>query len=76
MTFDSGAAPQFFVDPIGTVCTIVADVEPTLTQRQIIDAIEDVAGNRASHRRLARALYEKPALLTSGVAEGHQWWIT
>ena len=42
MTFDSGAAPQFFVDPIGTVCTIVADVEPTLTQRQIIDAIEDV----------------------------------
>lgn len=70
MTMAPRAAPQFFVDPIGTVCTIVADVEPTLTRQQIIAAIEEVAGNRASHRRLARALYENPTLLTSGVAEG------
>lgn len=70
MTTGSAGVPRFFVDPINTVCDIVATIEPKLQREHITAAVETVAGNRASQRRLARALHENPALLTSGIAEG------
>lgn len=58
------------MDPIGSVRDAVAVVEPTLRTEDIIAAIEAVAGNRSSQRRLARALDENPSLLTSGTTDG------
>ena len=63
-------SPRFLTDPIGTVFDVVAVYEPTLTMAQTTAAVERVAKNRAARRRLARALSEKPSLLTCGLAEG------
>lgn len=66
----SSEAPGFMIDPIGTICDVVATVEPALSAGVIIGAVEAVTVSRPAQRRLARNLYENPNLLVSGRTEG------
>lgn len=63
-------SPRFALEPIETICDVVASMEPDLPLGQIILAVEAVTRFRPAQRRLARALEERPDLLTSGVPEG------
>lgn len=53
-------------DPVGVVVGLVIGAEPTLELAVVQGVVEAVAGGRAKQRRLARALVDRPGLLTDG----------
>jgi len=53
-------------DPAGVVADLVAGVELSLDRASIEDVVARVAGGRAKRRRLARALLQRPVILTDG----------
>ncbi len=57
-------------EPDDIVVSVMAGVEPGLTEEVIRQATADAAASRAKRRRLARALTDDPDLLTSGRPEG------
>ncbi len=60
------AEPDAVLDPLGTIIELVAAREPGLQRAVIIEVVTGVAGGRAKRRSLARALLERPGLLTDG----------
>jgi hypothetical protein len=58
--------PEVLADPIGVVTGLVARIEPQLGRAVIEEAVTSVAGGRAKRRKLARALAERPSVLTDG----------
>ena len=59
-------APGVLDDPLGVVADLVAGLELSLDRASIEDVVAGVAGGRAKRRRLARALLQRPAILTDG----------
>lgn len=57
-------------DPDDIVVSVMADIEPDLTEEVVRQALAEAAVSRAKRRRLARALTDDPDLLTSGRPEG------
>lgn len=57
---------EVLVDPIGTVVSVVATVEPTLAPDTVRRIVDQVGGGRAKRRRLAAVLAEDVSVLTSG----------
>ncbi|MFG2417823.1 site-specific integrase [Streptomyces sp. NPDC048448] len=53
-------------DPAGTVVDLVMTAGPGLDRDTVLRIVERVGGGRAKRRRLAAALVENPAVLTSG----------
>lgn len=66
MTTQAPDAHDALADPVGVVVELISDVEPTLDQATIHNAVTGVAGGRAKRRRLAQALLDHPALLVEG----------
>src|SRR5689334_21575664 len=58
--------PDVLADPVGVALALVSAVEPGLGRTVIEAAVTSVAGGRAKRRRLARALAERPGILTDG----------
>ncbi len=58
--------PDLLADPVGVVTALIAGVEPALARAEIERVVMGVAGGRAKRRRLARALADRPAILTDG----------
>ncbi len=59
-------APDVLADPVGVVAGLVAGIEVSLDRASIEDVVARVAGGRARRRRLARALLQRPLILTDG----------
>jgi len=59
-------APGVLADPAGVVADLVAGIEVSLDRASIEDVVARVAGGRAKRRRLARALLQRPLILTDG----------
>jgi hypothetical protein len=59
-------APGVLADPVGVVADLVAGIELSLDRASIEDVVARVAGGRAKRRRLARALLQRPVILTDG----------
>jgi hypothetical protein len=59
-------APGLLADPVGVVADLVAGIELSLDRASIEDVVARVAGGRAKRRRLARALQQRPVILTDG----------
>ena len=59
-------APGVLADPVGVVADLVAGIEFSLDRASIEDVVAGVAGGRVKRRRLARALLQRPAILTDG----------
>ncbi|MCX4569433.1 hypothetical protein OOK48_24160 [Streptomyces viridodiastaticus] len=57
-------------EPDDIVVSVMAGIEPGLTEEVVRQAIADAAASRAKRRRLARALTDDADLLTSGRPEG------
>lgn len=57
-------------DPVSVITEIIGEVEPHLDSAVIAAAVQEVTRSRTARRRLARALVEKPSLLTCGRTEG------
>jgi hypothetical protein len=55
-------APDVLAGPVG----VVSGIEFSLDRASIEDVVAGVAGGRAKRRRLARALLQRPAILTDG----------
>ena len=53
-------------DPVGVVVELVGDIEPALQRAAVAEVVTRVAAGRATRRRLAKALVERPALLVDG----------
>lgn len=70
MTTVPTAAPRFLTDPHTVVVRAVAAAEPALDPATVAKIVAKVASTRPALRRLARALHDDPALLTSGRPEG------
>jgi hypothetical protein len=62
----SAQTPDVLADPVGVVVELVADVEPDLDRAAITAAVTGVAAGRAKRRRMARALADRPEVLTDG----------
>jgi hypothetical protein len=58
--------PDVLADPVGVVADLVAGIELSLGRASIEDVVARVAGGRAKRRRLARALLQRPLILTDG----------
>ena len=61
-----GTAADAVTDPLGAVLELVTAAEPVLDRAVIAGVVSSVAPGRNVRRRLARALAERPALLTDG----------
>jgi hypothetical protein len=61
-----GTAADAVTDPLGAVLELITTAEPVLDPAVIAGVISSVAPGRNVRRRLARALAERPALLTDG----------
>ncbi len=59
-------APGVLAGPAGVVADLVAGIELSLDRASIEDVVTRVAGGRAKRRRLARALLQRPLILTDG----------
>jgi len=70
VTCPAAGQDGFLTDPGAVITGIVHDAEPSLDRDVIAAAITRAAPSRAQQRRLAAALGEDPALLTSGRPEG------
>lgn len=53
-------------DPLAVTAGLISDIEPGLGRGVIEAAVAGVAGGRAKRRKLARALAERPGVLTDG----------
>jgi hypothetical protein len=62
--------PRFLTHPLEVISELVAVVEPGLDPEVVMTAVRDITVHLGQQRRLARALYEDPALLTSGRPAG------
>ena len=69
MTGSSGA-PRFLTHPAEVIADVVAAAEPGIDPEDVMTAVRDITIRLQEQRRLARALYEDPGLLTSGRPEG------
>ena len=59
-------APGVLAYPLGVVADLVVGIEFSLDRASIEDVVASAAGGRAKRRRLARALLQRPAILTDG----------
>ena len=59
-------APGVLADPASVVADLVAGIELSLDRASIEGVVARVAGGRAKRRRLARALLQRPLILTDG----------
>jgi uncharacterized protein YidB (DUF937 family) len=59
-------APDVLADPVGAVVALITGIEPGLGREAAGHAVTSVAEGRAMRRKLARALAERPAVLTDG----------
>ena len=66
----SSAVPRFLTHPAEVIAELVAAVEPSLDPGAVVSAVGGMTVNLGQQRRLARALFEDPGLLTSGRPEG------
>ena len=62
--------PRFLTHPAEVITEVATAVEPGLDPAAVVTAVEGITVNLGQQRRLARALYEDPGLLTSGRPEG------
>ncbi|WP_084270554.1 hypothetical protein [Mycobacterium avium] len=62
----SSIASDMLTDPNGVIVDLVLGHEPGLDRLTVVGIVEAVAGGRAKQRRLARALLERPTVLTDG----------
>jgi hypothetical protein len=62
----SSTPAEVLADPIGVVVDLITAAEPALERATVHDVVTTVAGGRASRRRLAQALVDKPSLLLDG----------
>ena len=69
MTSSTGP-PRFLSHPVEVIAEVVAAVEPGLDSGVVMTAVRDITVHLGQQRRLSRALYEDPGLLTSGRPEG------
>lgn len=60
------AARGVLADPVGFIIDVVSALEPGLDRETILSVVAGVAGGRPKARRLARALSQRPELLTDG----------
>ncbi|GAA1890746.1 hypothetical protein GCM10009715_40470 [Paeniglutamicibacter psychrophenolicus] len=60
------AARGVLADPVGFIVDMVAALESGLDRETILSVVAGVAGGRPKARRLARALSQRPELLTDG----------
>jgi hypothetical protein len=67
---NQAAGAGFLADPCGAILAIAGRAEPDLAPAAIAEAISQAAPAREQQRRLARALQDDPALLTSGRPAG------
>jgi hypothetical protein len=58
--------PDVLADPVGAIVAVIAGVEQALDRAAIEVVVTSVAGGRAKRRMLARALTDRPAILTDG----------
>ncbi|MFI1621874.1 hypothetical protein ACH4VT_33690 [Streptomyces lydicus] len=57
-------------EPDDIIVTVVAGIEPDLTEEVVRQAVTDAAACRSKRWRLARAMTDAPDLLTSGRPQG------
>ncbi|MGY2119768.1 hypothetical protein ACW9HR_38350 [Nocardia gipuzkoensis] len=57
-------------DPVEVITELIIEIEPGLAVEAVRDAVQRTARQRARQQRLAAALVDEPALLTSARSEG------
>jgi hypothetical protein len=68
----SSGAPRFLTHPAEVIAELLAVVEPGLDPGDVMTAVRDITIHLQQQRRLAKALYEDPGLLTSGGRRGRR----
>ena len=61
-----GQPPQAISDPVGVVVGLVGALEPVLSPGVVEQVVKTLAPGRATQRRLAQALCDRPGLLADG----------
>lgn len=59
-------APEVISDPVGVIAKLVCGLEPTLSPSVVEEVVKSLTTHRATRRRLARTLSDRPGLLTDG----------
>jgi hypothetical protein len=59
-------SPEVLADPLGVVVDLVMGTDPALERPAVEEIVQSVAPGRATRRRLAQALIERPSLLADG----------
>ncbi len=62
----TAAAPDVLADPVGVIVTLIRQAGQCLDEHELTGVVTAVAPGRNVQRRLARALAQRPGLLTDG----------
>jgi hypothetical protein len=58
--------PEVLADPLGVVVDLILETDPALERQAVEATVKTVAPGRATRRRLAQALIDRPSLLADG----------
>jgi hypothetical protein len=58
--------PEVISDPLGVIVKLVVAVDPALPPAVVEELVKALAPSRATRRRLAQALYDRPDILAAG----------